>query len=117
MANQMQADLTLLDLPLKRSGAIIASVMGEFTAPGAQEIVVLRPGGLIELLRIETEEAARPAGDDSDEEEELSTGIKLVNRTETQSVLRSLEAVRLSGSKRDVLAVGADGGRLTVLDF
>ena len=45
-SNPMQADLTLLDLPLKRSGAIIASALGEFTAPSQQEVAVLRPGGI-----------------------------------------------------------------------
>mmetsp|Transcript_32687 Transcript_32687/g.70801 ORF Transcript_32687/g.70801 Transcript_32687/m.70801 type:complete len:1345 (-) Transcript_32687:136-4170(-) len=113
----MQSDLTLLDLPLKRSGAIIASALGEFTAPSQQEIAILRPGGIVELLRIEKIAAETDEEDDDEEEEEEITKLRLVSRTETSSVLRSLEAIRLSGGKRDVLAVGADGGHLTVLDF
>jgi hypothetical protein len=36
---------------------------------------------------------------------------------ETSSELRSCAVVRLSGGKRDVLAVGADGGAISVIDF
>jgi len=31
--------------------------------------------------------------------------------------LRSCAVVRLSGGKRDVLAVGADGGAISIIDF
>ena len=36
--------MKLLDMRLKPSGAIISSVMGEFTAPQRHEIVILRSG-------------------------------------------------------------------------
>lgn len=117
MANPMQADLTLLDLPLKRSGAIIASALGEFTAPSQQEVALLRPGGIVELFRIEKTVPESEGDDDDDDDEEEITKLKLISRTETNSVLRSLTLLRPTGSDRDVLAVGADGGHLTVLDF
>ena len=117
MANPMRADLTLLDLPLKRSGAIIASALGEFTAPSRQELALLRPGGILELYRIEKTVVESNDDEEDDEEEEEVTKLKLINRTETHSVLRSLAAIRQVGMDRDHLAVGADGGHLTVLDF
>ena len=109
MANPMQADLTLLDLPLKRSGAIIASALGEFTAPSRQELVLLRPGGILELYRIEKHVVESNDNEEDDEEEEEVTKLKLIHRTETSSVLRSLAALRRTGMDRDHLAVGADG--------
>lgn len=101
--------MKLLDLRLKPSGAIISSVLGEFSAPACQEIAILRAGGTVELHRVV--EAA-----DSDDEETTRT-LKLITRMETRSVLRSCAVVRLAGSKRDVLSVGADSGCISVLDF
>lgn len=102
--------MKLLDVRLKPSGAIITSVMGEFTASARHEIAVLRPGGTIELHRIVV---TKP----EEEDEESRTFLKLITRMETRSVLRSCSVVRLSSGKRDVLAVGADGGALSVIDF
>ena len=90
--------MKLLDIRLKPSGAIIESAIGEFTSTGKQEIAILRAGGTIELLRVEGQ-------------------TKLVCRLETRSVLRSLALIRLTGDKRDVLAVGADGGAVSIIDF
>lgn len=101
--------MKLLDVRLKPSGAIISSVMGEFTAPSRHEIVVLRAGGMLELHSIVTTSP--------DDEEEPRTFLKLITRMETRSVLRSCAVVRLTGGKRDVLAVGADGGAISVLDL
>ena len=73
MANPMRADLTLLDLPLKRSGAIIASALGEFTAPSRQELALLRPGGVLELYRIE-KTVVESNDDDEEDDEEYQKG-------------------------------------------
>jgi len=108
------AALKLLDLRLKSTSAILTSAMGEFTAPSQQEIAILRGGGIVELYRIMED---LPEDDEDEEEEEGRVRLKLVTRVETRSVLRCLSVVRLSGGKRDVLAVGADGGCFTVLDF
>ena len=61
----------------------------------------------------------RPSVLDSDEEdeEEVQTTLKLLKRIETRSTLRSLTAIRISGSKKDVILVGADGGCLSLLAF
>ena len=109
--------MKLLDIRLKPSTAILESVMGEFTGgmnnstsnvnassqqqqqQQYQEIAVLRAGGTIELWRVEDGQ------------------IKLIRRLETRSVLRSMAVLRLTGEKRDVLAVGADGGAISILDF
>lgn len=101
--------MKLLDLRLKPSTAIISSVMGEFSAPSKSEIVVLKAGGTIELHRVVH---AKP-----DDDETPRTFMKLITRLETHSVLRSCSVVRLSGGKRDVLAVGADGGAIGIIDF
>lgn len=90
--------MKLLDIRLKPSGAIIESVIGEFSGTGKQEIAILRAGGTIELFRVEGQ-------------------TKLVCRLETRSVLRSLAVIRLTGDKRDVLAVGADGGAISIIDL
>ncbi len=95
--------MKLLDVRLKPSSAIITSVMGEFTAPSRSEIAVLKAGGMIELHRIVQTDGA--------------SFVKLITRMETSSELRSCAVVRLSGGKRDVLAVGADGGAISVIDF
>mmetsp|Transcript_10804 Transcript_10804/g.16593 ORF Transcript_10804/g.16593 Transcript_10804/m.16593 type:complete len:1302 (-) Transcript_10804:89-3994(-) len=91
--------MKLLDIRLKQSGAIIESAIGEFSASGRQELALLRGGGTLELFRIDEGQT------------------KLVSRLETRSVLRCLATVRLTGDKRDVLAVGADGGAISVFDF
>ena len=90
--------MKLLDIRLKPSGAIIESVIGEFSSTGKQEIAILRAGGTIELIRMEGQ-------------------TKVVCRLETRSVLRSLAVIRLTGDKRDVLAVGADGGAISIIDL
>ena len=112
-----QADLKLLDISLKHAGAIITSVMGEFTSPSQQEIVLLRAGGTMELYRIMESSSSADHDDEDDDEEESRTWLKLVTRVETRSVLRSMVAVRLSGEKRDVIVLGADGGCLSVIDL
>ena len=113
--SNISTDLKLLDLTLKNAGAIQFSCMGDFTAPSSQEIILSRPGGAIEIYRIESS-----SGDDDDEsedEEDHRTWLKLILRTETMSTLRSMETVRLSGEKRDLVLVGSDSGCVSVLDF
>jgi hypothetical protein len=96
--------MKLLDVRLKPSSTIISSVMGEFSAASRSEIAIIKAGGTIELHRIVTQVEPR-------------VFMKLITRMETRSVLRSCSVVRLSGAKRDVLAVGADGGAISIIDF
>ena len=103
-------DLKLLDLTLKNASAIQHSLMGEFTSTGSQEILVARPGGAIEVHKIES-------SDDDDEDEESRVWLKMVMRVETRSVIRSIEIVRLSGEKRDLVIIGSDSGNVSVMDF
>lgn len=91
--------MKLLDIRLKPSGAIVESAIGEFSGSGKQEIAAMRAGGTIELYRMDGQT------------------LKLVTRMETRSVLRSMAVVRLTGDKRDVLAVGADGGAISIIDL
>ena len=115
-SSSISTDLKLLDLTLKNAGAIQYSCMGDFTAPSAQEIIVCRPGGAIEIYRIETSSSTKE-DDDEEEDEDQRTWLKLILRTETMSTLRSMETVRLSGEKRDLVLVGSDSGCVSVLDF
>ena len=105
---QISPDLKLLDLTLKNSSAIQYSSMGEFTAPGSQEILVVRPGGAIEVYRIES---------NNDDEDESRVWLKMMMRVETRSVIRSTEIVRLAGEKRDLVIIGSDSGNVSVMDF
>ena len=137
------AAMKLLDVRLKHAGSIIASAIGEFTSscggnpgsssPPTQEIACLRAGGTIDVYRIvvsappasASASGKRPTGgdaddddvDDDDDDEESTTTLRLVSRVETRSTLRCLSALRVSGSKRDVLVVGSDSGCFSVLDF
>ena len=113
--------MKLLDIRLKHAGSIIASAIGEYTTgcTGTQEIACLRAGGTIDLYRIVITQPSSNEGADEDEEndEEITTTLQLVSRVETRSTLRSLRALRISGSKRDVLVVGSDSGCFSILDF
>lgn len=125
------AAMKLLDVSLNNAGAIIASVIGEFTSTSSgspdltptQEIACLRAGGTIDLYRIlvSMPSTSSPIGSVSDEgndEEEMTTiTLKLVSRMKTRSTLRCLATLRPSGTKHDVLVVGSDSGRFSILDF
>lgn len=113
---QISPELKLLDLTLKNASAIQSSLMGEFTAEGSQEIVVTRPGGALEVYKIESSDDGND-DDDEDEEEETRVWLKMVMRVETKSIIRSMEIMRLGGEKRDLILVGSDSGNVTVLDF
>ncbi|MGH7974399.1 MAG: mono-functional DNA-alkylating methyl methanesulfonate N-terminal domain-containing protein, partial [bacterium] len=123
--------LKLLDLTLKSSGAIIASVMGEFTQQSSSntsssksksktEVAVIRPGGIVEVYSIDIKVKA---GEEEDEDPtsavaaEQQITMTMQCRVETRSVLRTLSVIRLTGNKRDVLAIGSDSGCLSVIDF
>ncbi|KAL7443975.1 hypothetical protein ACHAXH_009885 [Discostella pseudostelligera] len=123
------ASMKLLDVRLKHAGSIIASTIGEFTSGctsssggssgGTQEIACLRAGGTIDLYRIViSQPSSDKSGDEEgDDDEEVTTSLQLVSRIETRSTLRTLHALRVSGSKRDVLVVGSDSGCFSILDF
>ena len=113
------AAMKLLDIRLKHAGSIITSAIGEFSTTDVQEIVCLRAGGTIDLYRIVVTTVSKDNNDDDDEddEEEAQTTLRLLKRVETRSTLRSLTAIRIVGSKKDVILVGADGGCLSLLAF
>jgi splicing factor 3B subunit 3 len=98
------------------------SVMGEFTAPGNQELVLLRSGGTLELHRIiqETIETSTEKAEGENDDEpvlETRTYIQLLSRIETRSILRACAVLRLTGAKRDVLTLSSDSGAVSILDF
>ena len=116
VVKQISPELKLLDLTLKNASAIQSSLMGEFTAEGSQEILVARPGGALEVYKIESSDDG-DNDEDEDEEEENRVWLKMVMRVETKSIIRSIETVRLTGEKRDLILVGSDSGNASVMDF
>jgi len=110
------AAMKLLDLRLKHASSIISSAIGEYTTDGGQEIACLKAGGTIDLYRIAITQPP-PTEESDDEEEENTTTLELICRTETKSTLRTLSALRISGSKRDVLVIGSDSGCFSILDY
>lgn len=116
---QIASELKLLDLTLKNASAIQCSFMGEFTAVASHEILVARPGGALEVYKIETseEEQKEENEEEEEEEEERRIWLKMLMRVETRSIIRSIEIVRLGGEKRDLVIVGSDSGNVSVLDL
>ncbi|KAH8050148.1 hypothetical protein JL722_11525 [Aureococcus anophagefferens] len=83
---------------LQPPGGVVAAIYGQFSAAKAQEIVVARPGGVLELLR----------------PDEASGKVVSVATTPTFSVIRSLAPFRLTGGSRDYVVVGSDAGAVAV---
>lgn len=79
------------------------SVIGEFVEGGGQQVCVAKTSGVLELYAIQTTEER--------------TILKLLQRIETHSILRQIVTVRLTGDKRDLLAVTSDAGAWTLVDF
>lgn len=87
----------------------MGSVLGDFTTGGSgtssskaqQQLAVARTGGVLELYSFVTS----------------TNTLKLDLRLETHSILRSIIPVRLTGGKRDLLAVSSDSGSLSVVDW
>jgi len=100
--------LKLIDLTLKSSSCIISSHMGDFTGThngAAQEIVLLKTGGIVELYTIDLDPEA------------ATVSLRLVSKLETCSVLRQSISIRLTGGKRDAVGIVSDAGTLSVIEF
>eukprot|EP00198_Chlamydomonas_reinhardtii_P011963 XP_001701300.1 nuclear pre-mRNA splicing factor, component of splicing factor 3b [Chlamydomonas reinhardtii] len=89
----------LYSLTLSRASGIQTAVYGNFSGPKAQEVVVSR-GKVLELLR-------------PNENGKMQTVVA----TEVFGQIRSLAAVRLTGSTTDHLAIGSDSGRIVLIKF
>ncbi|KXZ43846.1 hypothetical protein GPECTOR_79g125 [Gonium pectorale] len=89
----------LYSLTLSRASGIQSAVYGNFSAPKAQEVVVSR-GKILELLR-------------PNENGKMQTVVA----TEVFGCIRSVAAVRLTGSNLDHLVLGSDSGRIILLKF
>jgi len=86
----------------------LQSLIGDFTGNGSsggsgsggqQQLLVAKAGGLLEVYGI------------------AGASLKLVQRLETHSIIRSVTAIRMTGEKRDLLGVATDSGALSVLDL
>jgi len=96
--------MKLLDVRLKPSSSVLQSVMGDFLSGKSQQICVAKAGGVLELYDLHLTEQG-------------ITQLKLLQRLETHSILRSVATVRLTGEKRDLVAVSSDAGAWTLLDW
>ena len=76
------APLHFVNFTLQRPTSVVKAIYGQFSAPKAQELVVARQGGVLELLR----------------PDEASGRLQSVARTPTFSVIRSLAPFRLTGA-------------------
>ena len=94
------SSLHLVALTLQRSNLVNQAVYGTFSSRKEAEIVVSR-GSDLELLRPDSREGT----------------LRSVSVVDTYSVVRSLAAFRLTGASRDYVVVGADSGKITVLEF
>ena len=94
------SSLHLVALTLQRSNLVNQAVYGTFSSRKEAEIVVSR-GSVLELLRPDSREGT----------------LRSVSVVDTYSVVRSLAAFRLTGASRDYVVVGADSGKITVLEF
>jgi splicing factor 3B subunit 3 len=116
-----EPSLKLIDVTLKSSSSIVCSYMGDFTGThngAAQEILLIKTGGLIELYAIDvvgSDSSTRTTEDADDEEQVIS--LRLMARLETRSILRQAVPIRLTGSKRDAVGIVSDSGALSVIDF
>ena len=90
----------LYSLTLNQATAIQHSVKGSFTEADQQEIVFAK-GKIIELLR----------------PDESTGSLQLIYRQETFGLIRSINAFRLIGMKKDFLVVGSDSGRVVILEY
>ena len=103
-----KASLQLLDIRLQPATAILHSIIGSFTAPGVNELVWIKAGGMIELHRLV---------DNDDDNDDDASVLQFLSRTPTHSVLRAAAAVRYPGEARDGLAVTSDAGTLALWEF
>jgi splicing factor 3B subunit 3 len=90
----------LYALTLQKASCIYQAVHGNFSGTKQQEILVGR-GKTLELLRADP-----------------NTGkLHSVVSKEVCGLIRSLQPVRLTGSTKDYIVVGADSGRITILEY
>jgi len=89
----------LYNLTLVRSGAITSVVYGSFSGPKLHELAVTS-GTTVGILR--PDEYGR---------------VRVVYQTECFACVRGIVPFRLTGSKKDYIAVGSDSGKLAVLRY
>ena len=94
--------MRLLALTLQPPGAASLAVYGSFSSPSAQEFAVVRGGGArLELWRPDHDTGS----------------LELVHAEATFGCVRQAIPFRMHGAKRDFLVLGADAGRVVVLEF
>jgi len=89
----------LYNLTIQRPTGVVQAVFGNFSGPKAQEIVVSR-GKVLELLR-------------PDENGKVQSILSV----EVFGQVRSITPFRLTGGSKDYLILGADSGRIVILEY
>jgi len=90
----------LYHLTLQKPTAITHVISGNFSAPKAKEVIVVR-GKILELLRIESEVGR----------------LVSVFSIDVFGIIRSICPFRLTGGNRDYIIVGSDSGKISILEF
>lgn len=86
---------------LEQNPSLQLAIYGSFSAPKQHEIVVVRASTSLEILRPDP-----------------TTGrLRTLASADAFGNIRSIAPFRLPGSGRDVVLVGADSGRLVILEF
>ena len=111
--------MKLLDMRLKPSGAILQSLIGDFTCQSkSQELCVAKTSGALELYQITTVlSSSSEVSDDNDDDDDPRTILKLMARLECHCIIQSIAKVTLEGEKRDLLVIASDAGTLSIYDW
>lgn len=94
--------MILYNLPIQQSQCIEHVILGHFSGDKAQEIIVVRSNNELELFKLD-----------------ISNESKLVSMliVPTFSIIRSISPVRLLGSPKDLIVIGSDSGRVSIIEY
>nr|XP_019006069.1 pre-mRNA-splicing factor RSE1 [Kwoniella mangroviensis CBS 8507]OCF69530.1 pre-mRNA-splicing factor RSE1 [Kwoniella mangroviensis CBS 8507] len=91
----------LLNLTLQAPSNITTAVVGSFSGTKGQEILAVRGGTKLEILKLNT-----------------STGqLDTICSTEAFGTVRNVVGFRLAGMTKDYILASSDSGRLSILEF
>ncbi|TIC28406.1 hypothetical protein E3Q11_01879 [Wallemia mellicola] len=92
--------LHLYNLTLEDPQNINESIVGQFSGTKSQEIAVNK-SNILEIYRLNLE----------------TIKLELIASSRLFSIIRSIKAFKLTGSKKDFIVVSSDSGKLTVLEL
>lgn len=93
--------MQLYNVTLQKPTAITLSIDGNFSEAKAKELIVVRGGRTLELLRFE---------------KDVGRMVSVFSQ-EVFGVIRAIVPFRLTAGNRDYIIIGSDSGRITILEF